>query len=107
MGFVIEYVMKCFGKMMVVNDILLELELGKMLGFLGRNGVGKIMIFCMILGLSELIEGYIMYNGKKLDKIMYNCIGYLLEECGLYGKLIVEEELKYLVILKGMLKIEI
>lgn len=40
----------------------------------------------------------------KLDKTMYNRIGYLPEERGLHGKLTVEEELKYLATLKGMSK---
>ncbi len=29
------------------------------------------------VGLSEPTEGHITYNGKKLDKTMYNRIGYL------------------------------
>ncbi len=93
--------------MTAVNDISLELESGKMLGFLGRNGAGKTTTFRMILGLSEPTEGHITYNGKKLDKTMYNRIGYLPEERGLHGKLTVEEELKYLATLKGMSKTEI
>ncbi|HCV1301230.1 TPA: ATP-binding cassette domain-containing protein, partial [Staphylococcus aureus] len=51
MGLVIEHVTKRFGKMTAVNDISLELESGKMLGFLGRNGAGKTTTFRMILGL--------------------------------------------------------
>ncbi len=50
MGLVIEHVTKRFGKMTAVNDISLELESGKMLGFLGRNGAGKTTTFRMILG---------------------------------------------------------
>ena len=107
MGLVIEHVTKRFGKMTAVNDMSLELESGKMLGFLGRNGAGKTTTFRMILGLSEPTEGHITYNGKKLDKTMYNRIGYLPEESGLHGKLTVEEELKYLATLKGMSKTEI
>ncbi|CDR25451.1 ABC transporter ATP-binding protein [Staphylococcus schweitzeri] len=107
MGLVIEHVTKRFGKMTAVNDISLELESGKMLGFLGRNGAGKTTTFRMILGLSEPTEGYITYNGKKLDKTMYNRIGYLPEERGLHAKMTVEDELKYLATLKGMSKKDI
>ena len=57
MGLVIEHVTKRFGKMTAVNDMSLELESGKMLGFLGRNGAGKTTTFRMILGLSEPTEG--------------------------------------------------
>ncbi len=76
-----------------------------MLGFLGRNGAGKTTTFRMILGLSEPTEGHITYNGKKLDKTMYNRIGYY-QKHGLHGKLTVEEN-KYLATLKGMSKTEI
>ncbi|HHS2980970.1 TPA: ABC transporter ATP-binding protein [Staphylococcus argenteus] len=107
MGLVIEHVTKRFGKMTAVNDISLELESGKMLGFLGRNGAGKTTTFRMILGLSEPTEGHITYNGKKLDKTMYNRIGYLPEERGLHAKMTVEDELKYLATLKGMSKKDI
>lgn len=107
MGLVIEHVTKHFGKMTAVNDISLELESGKMLGFLGRNGAGKTTTFRMILGLSEPTEGHITYNGKKLDKTMYNRIGYLPEERGLHAKMTVEDELKYLATLKGMSKKDI
>ncbi len=86
MGLVIEHVTKRFGKMTAVNDISLKLESGKMLGFLGRNGAGKTTTFDDF-SVSEPTEGHITYNGKKLDKTMYNRIGYLPEERGLHGKL--------------------
>lgn len=56
MGLVIEHVTKRFGKMTAVNDISLELESGKMLGFLGRNGAGKTTTFRMILGLVNQLK---------------------------------------------------
>lgn len=65
MGLVIEHVTKRFGKMTAVNDISLELESGKMLGFLGRNGAGKTTTFRMILGLSEPTEGHISITVKN------------------------------------------
>ena len=56
MGLVIEHVTKRFGKMTAVNDMSLELESGKMLGFLGRNGAGKTTTFRMILGLMNQLK---------------------------------------------------
>lgn len=103
----VDHVTKKFGTNTAVDDISLDLEQGKMLGFLGRNGAGKTTTFRMILGLSEPTEGTITYNHKKIDKTMYNNIGYLPEERGLHAKMTVEDELKYLATLKGMSKPEI
>ncbi|EHJ08365.1 ABC transporter ATP-binding protein [Staphylococcus simiae] len=100
----VDHVTKRFGSNTAVDDISLELEQGNMLGFLGRNGAGKTTTFRMILGLSEPTEGAITYNNKKIDKTMYNNIGYLPEERGLHAKMTVEDELKYLATLKGMSK---
>lgn len=100
----IEHVTKKFNQFTAVNDISIELEKGKMLGFLGRNGAGKTTTFRMILGLSEPTEGHITYEGHTIDKSMYNRIGYLPEERGLHSKMTVEDELTYLATLKGMSK---
>lgn len=102
MGLLIEHVTKKFGDFTAVNDISLRLDKGKMLGFLGRNGAGKTTTFRMILGLSETTTGHITYEGKNINKHMYNKIGYLPEERGLHPKMTVEEELTYLATLKGL-----
>lgn len=98
----IEHVTKKFGDFTAVNDISLRLDKGKMLGFLGRNGAGKTTTFRMILGLSETTTGHITYEGKNINKHMYNKVGYLPEERGLHPKMTVEEELTYLATLKGL-----
>ncbi|SCS69406.1 ABC transporter ATP-binding protein [Staphylococcus caeli] len=98
----IEHVTKKYKNFTAVNDISLTLEKGKMLGFLGRNGAGKTTTFRMILGLTPITEGHITYNGIKVDRAIYNRIGYLPEERGLHPKMKVEDELRYLATLKGM-----
>lgn len=98
----IEHVTKKFGDFTAVNDISLRLDKGKMLGFLGRNGARKTTTFRMILGLSETTTGHITYEGKNINKHMYNKVGYLPEERGLHPKMTVEEELTYLATLKGL-----
>lgn len=102
MGLLIGHVTKKFGDFTAVNDISLRLDKGKMLGFLGRNGAGKTTTFRMILGLSETTTGHITYEGKNINKHMYNKVGYLPEERGLHPKMTVEEELTYLATLKGL-----
>ncbi|WP_217983415.1 ABC transporter ATP-binding protein [Staphylococcus nepalensis] len=98
----IVHVTKQYKNFTAVNDISLTLEQGKMLGFLGRNGAGKTTTFRMILGLTPVTEGQILYKNKPIDKSIYDNIGYLPEERGLHPKMKVEDELRYLATLKGM-----
>ena len=98
----INHVTKKYKDFVAVNDISLSLDEGKMLGFLGRNGAGKTTTFRMILGLTPVTEGQILYNNQIIDKTLYDRIGYLPEERGLHPKMKVEDELRYLASLKGM-----
>ena len=97
----IEHVTKKFGDFTAVNDISLRLDKGKMLGFLGRNGAENNDI-SHDSWLNETTTGHITYEGKNINKHMYNKVGYLPEERGLHPKMTVEEELTYLATLKGL-----
>ena len=107
MSLKIENVTKKYKDFTAVNDISITLESGKMLGFLGRNGAGKTTTFRMILGLTPITEGQILYKDKAIDQSIYDKIGYLPEERGLHPKMKVEDELRYLATLKGMKSKEI
>lgn len=103
----IKNVSKKFKNFTAVNDINYSLEKGKMLGFLGRNGAGKTTTFRMILGVTKPTKGTIFFNNNKVDKSVYNHIGYLPEERGLHIKYKVIEELEYMAKLKGLKKKDI
>lgn len=103
----IKNVSKKFKNFTAVNDINYSLEKGKMLGFLGRNGAGKTTTFRMILGVTKPTKGTIFFNNNKVDKSVYNHIGYLPEERGLHIKYKVIEELEYMAKLKGLRKKDI
>lgn len=53
----------------VLKDISVELETGKLTCFLGRNGAGKSTIIKTILGVIPPIKGVISLNGKPLNEI--------------------------------------
>lgn len=61
----------------------------------------------MILGLTPITEGQILYKDKAIDQSIYDKIGYLPEERGLHPKMKVVDELRYLATLKGMKSKEI
>ena len=52
----------------ILNHINLELEYGKVYGFVGRNGSGKTMLLKAICGFITPDEGSITINGQKLGK---------------------------------------
>lgn len=42
--------MKCFNEVIVVLDFFVCVEFGVVMVFLGLNGVGKIMMLCILFG---------------------------------------------------------
>lgn len=74
---------------MILNNISLELECGKVYGFHGRNGCGKSMLFKAICGLIHASEGDIIIDSKKLheDIEIPESIGALIENPGFFPQL--------------------
>ncbi|SDM00973.1 ABC transporter ATP-binding protein [Sediminibacillus halophilus] len=103
----ISNVTKRFGDFTAVNNLSLEIPEGQIFGFLGANGAGKTTTFRMILGLLDITEGSIDWDGKKINYSNSDAIGYLPEERGLYPKLTVKDQIIYLGRLRGMQKNEI
>ncbi|RUA32506.1 MAG: ABC transporter ATP-binding protein [Bacteroidetes bacterium] len=77
---------KSFGKFLILNDINLELEMGKIYGFVGENGSGKTTLFKCIAGL-ENFEGTINSDYEPLK----NHVGLLLAEPHFIGKMTARE----------------
>lgn len=51
----------------MLKDIFFEVKKGLIYVLLGINGVGKIMILKIILGLFKLILGCVVIDGKEMD----------------------------------------
>lgn len=100
----LEQVTKRFGKFTAVNQLSLNIPEKEMFGFLGANGAGKTTTFRMILGLLDVSEGRITWDGRPINYETSSIIGYLPEERGLYPKLKVREQIVYLARLRGMQK---
>lgn len=91
-------VTRYIGDKKILDNVSLELESGKIYGFVGRNGSGKTMLFRALSGLMDITEGEIMLNDKVLHKDMRVLpdMGILIENAGLYGELTGYENLKLL-----------
>lgn len=71
---------------MILSDIDLQLESGKIYGFVGRNGSGKTMLFRALSGLMKADTGEISCDNNILHKdisVLPN-LGIVLENAGLY-----------------------
>lgn len=93
---------KNFGIKRVVDHVSFNVEDGKILGILGKNGAGKSTTFRMILNILEPDEGEILYNGEKIDFEVSDRIGYLPEVGSLIDSYTVYEQCLYYGRMKNM-----
>jgi ABC-2 type transport system ATP-binding protein len=82
----------------ILSDINLKLERGKVYGFKGKNGSGKTMLFRAISGLIRATEGEIIVDGKKIgsDICFPENLGILIENPGFLPDFTGFKNLKYL-----------
>ena len=66
----IENVVKSFGTAVVLDDITLDVEKGKICGIIGRNGSGKTVLFKCICGLLNIDSGKIQAHRTHLGVII-------------------------------------
>ena len=59
---------KAFKEQVVLQNINLKLEAGKIHGLIGRNGSGKTVLMKCICGFMPLDKGEIFVSGKKIGK---------------------------------------
>ncbi|MGJ4901064.1 ABC transporter ATP-binding protein [Bradyrhizobium sp. HKCCYLS2058] len=88
-----------YGPAHILFDIGLEVGEGEVVALLGRNGAGKSTTFRSIVGLVELREGQIMFEGQDISsapthEIVRAGLGYVPEERRIFTELTVEENLE-------------
>ena len=66
---VLENVSKRFGGLLAVNELNMEVPVGKILSLIGPNGAGKTTVFNMITGVYPPTEGTITYKGNRLNHL--------------------------------------
>lgn len=80
----VQNVVKCFRDQVVLKNVSISFEKGKIHGIVGRNGSGKTVLFKCICGLMHPEEGVILVNGKRVgrDVDMPEDIGAIIEAPG-------------------------
>jgi len=89
---------KCFGHLVAVDDVSIQVKKGEVFGFLGPNGSGKTTTIRMLCGLlipdagSGTCLGFdIVKNSFAIKKQ----VGYMMQHFGLYEDLTVYENLDF------------
>ena len=80
----VQNVVKRFRDQVVLKNVSISFEKGKIHGIVGRNGSGKTVLFKCICGLMHPEEGVILVNGKRVgrDVDMPENIGAIIEAPG-------------------------
>ncbi len=93
---------KSYGEVRAVDGISLEIPRGSIYGFLGPNGSGKTTTIRCIMNIILADRGEILFDGRPLDRLLLDRVGYLPEERGLYRKMKCAEQLAFLATLKSV-----
>ena len=93
---------KTFGDIKALRGCSLTVPRGRMLGFLGPNGAGKTTTMRSVFGLIRPDAGSVTWDGHQINPGDRLGFGYMPEERGLYPKMKVHDQLRYLGRLHGM-----
>lgn len=101
---ILEHVTKYIKKNLVLDDICLELDKGKIYGFVGVNGSGKTMLFRAISGLIRPTSGTVSVFSKKLgeDISFPESMGIIIENVGFWPDYTGMKNLELLASIKGI-----
>ena len=86
---------KSYGNKNILKDVNITIDRGKIVGLLGKNGVGKTTIIKLINDLLTPSSGSILVNGKKIGIESKKVISYLPERTYLNKQMKVYEVLDY------------
>ena len=65
----LRHISKRFGDREILSDISLSINQGEIVSILGPSGCGKTTLLNLILGLTDLTEGQLIYDGEDLSHV--------------------------------------
>lgn len=97
---------KSYKKSVVLDNISFDVDAGKIVGFIGRNGSGKTVLFKILSGLASPDEGSrIIVNGEQIgkDRDFPKNVGIIIETPGFIPYINGFKNLKYLASIKSII----
>lgn len=91
----VDHVSKMYPGVKALDDIVLEIEMGKVHTLAGENGAGKSTLVKMLTGTERPSQGRVMIDGQDAahHASLYKTIAYVPQEINLFGNLTVAENL--------------
>lgn len=88
-----------YGESCIIRGLSMEVPEGKIVGLIGRNGVGKSTTLRSIMGLIKTPEGSIKMNGEEIIKLptherVRKGIGYVPQGRDIFPQMTVEENIE-------------
>ena len=97
-----QHIYKRYADHEALRDVSIAIPEQSIFGLLGPNGAGKTTLIRIINQIITADQGEVYIKGERLAPRHIADIGYLPEERGLYKKMKVGEQLRYLARLKGL-----
>lgn len=72
----LQHIRKQFDEKIVLEDISLEIGTGEIVSLLGPSGSGKTTLLGIILGLTGMDQGKILFNGTDISRVPMNKRGF-------------------------------
>lgn len=98
----VKNISKSFGENLVLDDVSVTFDQGKTNLVIGKSGSGKTVLLKSIVGLHEIDEGEIIYNGRIFNRMGFREkkkvrkeMGMLFQGAALFDSYTVEENVMY------------
>lgn len=96
---------RSYGEVLAVDEVTCHIGQGEVVGLLGHNGAGKTTLMKMLTGFLDASGGSIVIDGLSMlqsRRAIQKKIGYLPENCPVYGDMTVAGFLQLRAELQGM-----
>jgi phospholipid/cholesterol/gamma-HCH transport system ATP-binding protein len=98
----LKHVTKRFGKLLVLNDLSLDIEAGKCIVVIGASGTGKSVLLKHIVVLLRPDRGEVWFDGKRIDDLperdlvpVRKRFGFLFQMGALFDSLTVAQNIAF------------
>ena len=90
-------IVKKYDNTTILNDISLEIEEGEIVSILGPSGSGKTTLLNLILGMTDISNGQILFNGEDITNVPMEKRGFniVFQDYALFPNLNAYENITY------------